>query len=70
MENLHEFLAAVASHWLLLSLAAGALLAVQFGRFDSDNKIVQALIIFALGCIILALYLTVSEPLAGISRPH
>lgn len=63
MDDLREFLSAVASHWLLLSMAAIALLYCQFGQFDPDKKVVPALILFALCCILLALYLTVMEPL-------
>ena len=62
MEHLGEFLSAVASHWLLLSLAIGSLLFCQFGHFD-DDRVVIPLIVFALGCILLVLYLTVTEPL-------
>ncbi len=70
MDDLREFLSAVASHWLLLSMAAIALLYCQFGQFDPDKKIAPALILFALCCIILALYLTVTQPLNVISQPR
>jgi hypothetical protein len=63
MDNLGEFLFALASHWLLLSMAVGAILFCQFGQFDGARVIIPTLIVFALGCIILALYLTVAEPL-------
>ena len=70
MENLGEFLSALASHWLLLSMAIGSLLFCQFGHFDGARLIMPVLIVFALGCIILALYLTVTEPLMVIDPPH
>ena len=70
MENLREFLSALASHWLLLSMAIGSLLFCQFGQFDGGRLVIPALIVFALGCIILALYLTVTEPLTVINRPR
>jgi hypothetical protein len=63
MENLREFLSAVASHWALLSMAVVSLLYCQFGTFDEDRLVVPALILFALGCILYALYLTVTVPL-------
>ena len=63
MENLREFLSAVASHWVLLSMAVISLLFCQFGTFDEDRLVVPALVLFALGCILLVLYLTVTEPL-------
>ncbi len=63
MENLGEFLLALASHWLLLSMAIGSILFCQYGQFDGAKQIIPTLIVFALGCIILALYLTVTEPL-------
>lgn len=63
MPDLREFLSALATHWVLLSMALVALLLCQFGRFDPDKKVVPALILFALGCIVYALYLTVTEPL-------
>jgi len=65
MENLREFLAAVASHWLLLSMAVISLLYCRFGNFDPDKKMVPILLFFALGCILLVLYLTVTKPLTG-----
>ena len=65
MENLYEFLAAMASHWLLLSMAAIALLYCRFGSFDPDKKVVPLLLFFALGCILLVLYLTVTKPLTA-----
>lgn len=70
MDNLGEFLSALASHWLLLSMAIGSLLFGQFGEFDGAKLIIPTLIVFALGCIILALYLTVTEPLTVINRPR
>jgi len=70
MENLGDFLYAVASHWVLLSMAIGSLLFCQFGHFDGARLIMPVLIVFALGCIILALYLTVTEPLTVINRPR
>ena len=63
MENLREFLLALASHWLLLSIAVGALLFCRFGNFDQDKKVVPVLILVALVCILLVLYLTVTKPL-------
>jgi len=63
MPDLREFLSALAAHWVLLSMALVSLLLCQFGRFDPDKKFVPALILFALGCILYALYLTVTAPL-------
>ncbi|HET7007608.1 MAG TPA: hypothetical protein VFK65_19030 [Candidatus Binatia bacterium] len=63
MENLREFLSALASHWLLLSVAVVALLFCQFGSFDPDKKVVPVLVLVALVCILLVLYLTVTKPL-------
>lgn len=63
MESLREFALALASHWVLLSMALVSLLLCQFGRFDPDKKVAPALILFALGCILYALYLTVTAPL-------
>jgi hypothetical protein len=63
MADLREFLSALASHWVLLSMALVALLLCQFGRFDADKKVVPALILFALGCILYTFYLTVTAPL-------
>ncbi len=70
MENLREFLSALASHWVLLSMAIGSLLFCQFGHFDEDRLVIPTLIVFALACILLALYLTVTEPLMVINRPR
>ena len=53
----------MASHWALLSMAVVSLLYCQFGTFDEDRLVVPALILFALGCIVYALYLTVTVPL-------
>ena len=63
MASLREFLSALASQWVLLGMALIALLLCQFGRFDPDKKVVPALILFALGSILYALYLTVTAPL-------
>jgi len=52
MEDLREFLSAVASHWFLLSTAVACLLFCQFGSFDPDKKVVPALILVALACIV------------------
>lgn len=65
MEDLREFALALASHWVLLSMALVAFLLCQFGDFDPDKKVVPVLVAFALGCIIYALYLTVTEPLGA-----
>jgi len=70
MDDLREFLSAVASHWLLLSVAAVSLLYCQFGNFDPEKKAVPALILLALCCIVLALYLTVTQPLNAINQPR
>jgi pimeloyl-ACP methyl ester carboxylesterase len=69
MEDLREFLSALANHWLLLGMAIGALLYSQFGRTDPDKGAVPALILFAICCFLLALYLTVTAPLDAINRP-
>jgi hypothetical protein len=63
MENLREFLTALASHWFLLGIAVVSLLYSQFGRFDPDKKVVPALILVALVSVLLVLYLTVTKPL-------
>jgi hypothetical protein len=63
MEDLREFLAALASHWFLLSIAVGSLLFCQFGRFDPDKKVLPALILVALVSVLLVLYLTGTKAL-------
>ena len=70
MENLGNFLYAVASHWVLLSMAIGALLFCQFGHYAEDRLVIPTLVVFALACILLALYLTVTEPLMVITPPR
>jgi hypothetical protein len=70
MEDLRKFISAVASHWVLLSTAVACLLFCQFGSFDPDKKVVPALILVALACIVLVLYLTVTEPLTAPNPPR
>ena len=63
MESLSDFLSSLASHWVLLSMAVGSLLYCQFGHFDENRLVIPTLVVFALACILLALYLTVTKPL-------
>jgi cation transporter-like permease len=70
MQNLREFLSAVASHWFLLSMAVLSLLVCRFGSFDPDNKIFPVLILVAIVLIVLVLYLAVTEPLIAINPPR
>lgn len=70
MENLREFLTALASHWFLLSIAIVSLLFCQFGSFDPDKKIVPALILVALVSVLLVLYLTVTDPFIATNPPR
>jgi len=70
MDDLREFLSALASHWLLLGLAVGSLTYAQFGSFDPDKKVAPALILFALCCFLFALYLTMTHPLNVMNQPR
>jgi hypothetical protein len=70
MDNLREFLTALASHWFLLSIAIVSLLFCRFGSFDPDKKVVPVLILVALVSILLVLYLTVTNPLIATNPPH
>lgn len=68
MANLKEFLLVVASHWVWLVMALVAFLACQFVEFGDNRKVVPALVIIGIGCIIMALYLAVNDQLTALNQ--
>jgi hypothetical protein len=63
MENFLQFLRAVLSHWGWLGTAVIALVLYRAAAFGGDTKIRMVLILIAIGSILMALYLTVSDQL-------
>jgi xanthine/uracil permease len=68
MANFLEFLTAVLSHWIWLSMAVIAFLLSQFVDFGPSRKIVPGLIMFGIGCIIMAFYLAVSGQMTALEH--
>jgi len=68
MANFFEFLTAVLSHWIWLGMAVIAFLLSQFVDLGPSRKIVPGLIMFGIGCIIIAIYLAVSGQFTALEQ--
>jgi hypothetical protein len=66
MEDFIRFLQAVATHWFWITVAVIALLVNAVMDFDTKGKI--TLIVVAIGCLVLAVYLALNDQYRAFSE--